>query len=295
MLKRFPVRQEQRPRNKFKAQLPREAYRLGVGLLAVDELQFMTQSASANTRVAQTISQLSLLGPPLVYAMNYSLGHRLMRRPPEERQRLLARPLVLLPAPAGDISFVELLDAYQKVAPDLLKFDPRNDAPVIREWTAGLRRLVVDLISLDAERALRAKTCVTVATLAQVYRSQSYSANREDVEAMHVQNVTGRKVREDLWCPFESGAEEIAAAKSRAEEIEIGRMNGAIVASTMSPRERLNFKQAQRLGAACADSAPVSRRQGESTKGKPDLLLNLDRVREALSKQRLSGRRGSSG
>jgi energy-coupling factor transporter ATP-binding protein EcfA2 len=281
MLARFPTYAEDRraPGKRCCIQLARLAYRLGIGLMALDEMQFMTQSQTSNTRVAQAIQQFAFFGPPMVYACNYSLGHRLLRRPLEERQRMLARPLVLLPDLPADPSFVDLLAEFRAVAPDVFAFDPERDAAAIHQCSAGLRRLVVDLLVIAAESALRAKggSLVDVQQLLQAYRSTRFTANRRDVEAMHVQEATGKSEREDLSCPFDLPAEKIASApasSTRAKEV-----RDAMLLSAMTPDQRADLRRLQSEPGV----APVSRSRPRRTPATAaELLANLSRVEEAL-------------
>ncbi|NHZ82703.1 AAA family ATPase [Massilia sp. CCM 8695] len=81
-------------------------------LIVVDELQFLTRSATASTLIANTISALSELGPPVFYTSNYSLGHKLMRRPQEDKDRLLARVTLLDPPSSNDTHWAKVISLY---------------------------------------------------------------------------------------------------------------------------------------------------------------------------------------
>lgn len=59
--------------------------------ILTDELQFVTRSSNANSQVSVLITRLADLGLPLTLTMNYSLVHKLKKRPPEERARVPVR------------------------------------------------------------------------------------------------------------------------------------------------------------------------------------------------------------
>lgn len=182
----------------------KRAFRDGIGLLTVDEFQFATQSASANTQVTQMLLSLGYVGLPFVYAANFSLLRRLMNRPQEDQHRLLGQPIVLLPELPEHADWCSTLEAQKAVAPDVLNFDPVNDALAIHHYTAGIKRAVVALFSI-AYRTVRGanRGALTMQDLEQAYRSGDYTFHRRDAEAIAKQFVTNRCVRDDLCCPID--------------------------------------------------------------------------------------------
>lgn len=142
-------------------------FRNGISLIIADEFQRMTQSLSAHTLVAKTIHGMSLLGVPLVYIANYSLCHKLLKRPQEERQRLLNRPIVLLPVEHDSSDWVSLVKEYCRIAPDIFTFDVDKAADALYQYTAGLGRLLRNLLLLALADALRAKREVDLRFLGQ--------------------------------------------------------------------------------------------------------------------------------
>jgi len=97
-------------------------YRRGCCLIAIDELQFLTQSEQANVLVCQVLLAVTYVGVPMVFISNYSLCHRLLKRPPEAIQRLLTRPLILVPDLPDSDDWRNLLAEYQKAVPNLFIF-----------------------------------------------------------------------------------------------------------------------------------------------------------------------------
>ncbi|MEW8143408.1 MAG: ATP-binding protein [Candidatus Thiodiazotropha endolucinida] len=180
-------------------------YVCGTGGLAIDEMQFLTQGANSNTRVAKLLMSVGFPEVPVIYVVNYSLGHKLKKRPQEERQRLLADPNVLEPDGPRSASWQALIREYVHTLPDLLSVDPVGDAEEIFRMTAGLPR-VLRLLIITAMRQLGRKTdlLITVDTLRYAYRSRSFDVHRADVEAMLSLSVSDLLAsrRLDLVCPF---------------------------------------------------------------------------------------------
>lgn len=181
------------------------AYRDGVAFAGIDENQFVTRSSAANTLVTQIQLSMSYLGLPNVNVVNFSLAHKLMQRPQEDKQRLLAKPCVLFPDPPESQDWIQTLATYKAVAPDVLVYDPVNDAKVIFLLSAGIKRLVVRLIVLAyrISRRLRGHDAtVDIKDLEAAYHSPIFTADKTDVEIIARQEIERRMVREDLWNPF---------------------------------------------------------------------------------------------
>jgi hypothetical protein len=173
--------------------------------LVVDEMQFFTQSSSASTKTAQLIMTLANLGPPLVFIANYSLVNKLLLRPQEEKDRILAAPLVLNPPAADAPWWREALQEYLAVSPVTFKLDPATDGEELHRFTAGMFRALRQLL-LQAYREARAKGRheVLLDDVRQAYRSRTYSIRRKDVEDLASLSISNRMAdtRPDLVCPF---------------------------------------------------------------------------------------------
>lgn len=187
------------------------AYRDGLAFVGIDEFQFVTQSSMANSLITQILLSISYLGLPMGYVANFSLVHKLMRRPQEDRQRLLAKPLVLFPDPPESEDWIQTLTALKAVAPDVLVFDPVKDARDIYLFSAGIKRLVVRLLvqAYRIGRQLRGpEATVDIGDIEAAYRGPMFTSDRIDVEIIARQEIEGRmisegrKIREDLWSPF---------------------------------------------------------------------------------------------
>ncbi|MBU0589217.1 MAG: hypothetical protein KJ852_16730 [Gammaproteobacteria bacterium] len=175
-------------------------------LAVVDEFQWIAASISANARAASVLLKLHGIGPLLVYCANFSLGHKLILRPPEEHDRLLSRPLIMKPFSPESPEFTAYLAALQQVAPDLLTFDLNRDAEQVYLYTYGIRRKMVDLLVAAYQISCRkgGRGTVGAQELLQAYRSELYLTHRGHVEVLFRQQVTGRMEQKNLWCPFGS-------------------------------------------------------------------------------------------
>lgn len=178
-------------------------YQSGVSLIIPDELQFLSQSTSANAFLASVILQLTYIGIPLVIIGNYSLLHRLLLRPQEERQRILGRPAIMLPDPPDSADWVEILEEYQRAVPEVYAFSFKEKKYELWNYCAGLKRELVKLLVLAYRQCRRQKLqSVTWADIEVAYRSFEFAAQRGDIEESIAHAIEGKKKRKDLWCPL---------------------------------------------------------------------------------------------
>lgn len=180
----------------------KQAFRDGVMLFLMDELQFATGSTDANTRIAQILLSTCYLGLPFIYAANFSLVNRLLLRPQEERQRLIYDLIVLEPDLPTSEDWEETLRSLKAAAPDILAFDPVRDGPAIHGYTAGIKRLVVKLLVIAFRAEHAHKGSVDLAAIKRAYDSPAFAADREDIGIIASQSIQNRpdKKRKDLWC-----------------------------------------------------------------------------------------------
>ncbi|WP_141211464.1 hypothetical protein [Rhodoferax sp. TH121] len=187
----------------------KRAYRDGVALLLADEFQFLTASASANTRITQTLLSMGYCGLPTVYVANHSLLHRLLRRPQEDRDRLLADLMILSPDTPESDDWSDTLAALIAVSPEIFRINPKTDAPQFHRYCAGIKRAAVGLL-VEGYRIARSQTndgrfTVNMEHIQSAYRSHLFFAHRIDIEIVTQQLILGRQVdnkRNDLWCPI---------------------------------------------------------------------------------------------
>jgi len=199
----------------------RVTWRDGVCMMFGDEFQF-TNQGDANARVTKILLQLRGIGPPFLYCCNYSLGHLLKRRRQEDRDRLLTQPLFLEPEQVSTLDWKNYLRELKKTAPKVFTFNVDEVEVEIHQLTFGIRRAVIALLVAAYEIARRRGKHpeVGILDIRKAYKSAKYTVHREDIEILFKQQITGSKVREDLWCPFDRRLEPntIAAATVAIEK-----------------------------------------------------------------------------
>lgn len=181
-------------------------YMRGTGLIALDELQFLRRSEGSVGNAVSFLMGLQRLGPPVVYAANYSLVHDLHRRPQEEKQRLLPDVFELLPDPESSDDWKEKVRQWHAVAPDIFFFEPGEIAAQLWRWTGGIDRIACQLLVTGLRLAAHDKIPrVTPKVLLQAFHSDSFSCNRDDVEMLLKISVDPHygPRRPDLWSPYQ--------------------------------------------------------------------------------------------
>jgi hypothetical protein len=160
-------------------------YLTGVCLVVVDELQFVTQSPKASTLIARVLLGFTYLRLPILMLGNYSLGHRLEARTYDEKQRLLGRPMVLLPDPPDSADWLAILREYQRTLPEVFNFDLVKRAMELWQFSAGVKRELVKLLTLAYEAARENQHQeVSWSDIETAYKSTQYSSARHDIEAL---------------------------------------------------------------------------------------------------------------
>jgi len=251
---------------KLVANARRRAYQTGAAVLTADEFQFATRSKDANTLLTLMLSVLSSVGLPLLFAANYSLGHRLSLRPHEDRQRLLTQPRVLLPDAPDSLDWIATVEGHRNIAPEVFRFDPRELAARLYVWTAGLKRCLRFLLVLAYRRARRANGIVNEKELEWAYNSVAYGVNRTDIKLILLQNATGKIAeakRRDLWCPFELPPSVVAETRRKASTRRVDEMKKLFLATALTRAERQAYEEIQRAAekdsARRADVVPIRR------------------------------------
>lgn len=236
--------------------------------VALDELQFFTQSTSASTKTVQLIMALASLGAPLIYVANYSLCHKLTKRPNEETDRLLSNPIILEPPAADSAYWIEVVTEYQAVSPAHFRLDPRANAQELHRLTAGLfRKLRLLLLAAYRLAVDRGISFVTMEEVRLAYRSSHYSVHRKDVEdlaSLAVSDLLAER-RQDLVCPFislETPRSRTSSAPSVLSPIVRIDSPTAMLESTISKEAQATLKALRRE----ANQPPEQRKQASVTR-----------------------------
>ncbi|HET7662348.1 MAG TPA: hypothetical protein VFK31_01815 [Rhodanobacteraceae bacterium] len=255
--------------------IQRELCAQGVASIQPDELQFLTQG-QGNALPAKLLNSLARLGPPLVYVANYSLLHRLISRPQEEKHRLLAKPLFLTPDTPDSEDWRSLLRALSRVEPSLEELSADGVSRRLWGYTYGIRRLLARLLT-GAYVAMRARGAhrITIVDLDCAYADPAYAASRTDVDLLVAGlEKSDRKKRKDLWCPLPA-APKVASTGAvvqhpAANEYKRRSADAALIAS-MTPAERQSGQIDERVNPS---KAKRTRRH----------LVTLEELQESLAK-----------
>ncbi len=261
----------------------RASRRDGTCLAFVDELQFQSLGSQANTRVTAMLLSLLSLGPRLIYVSNYSLVHKLKLRRQEDRQRLLAHPIVLNPEQPESACFKRLLKEYFSVLRDDFLMEPSDAAELIHRYTFGIKRSVVSLLCLSwriakTKRGRLAK--VGLDDVKDAYHSQSFYAYREDSEALWRCSMGDKKVRDDLDNPFGSDEQsnpKVVVASSAVQEWK-RQVAASHVHDMMTPTEK--FAERELLAPSSSEATKNQKvvklkREASSKKSMLDALEHL--------------------
>ncbi|MGQ0502093.1 MAG: hypothetical protein ACT4P0_05710 [Panacagrimonas sp.] len=200
----------------------RRSYRDGVGLVLADEMQFGSNGERC-AWVVTLLLQLLGLGPMLIYVTNFNLMHKLAKRPPQDRRRLLSRELTMRPFEAPDSDWIRFVKEVMKIIPEAWAFRAESEAAELLRYTFGIRDNLIDLlrVALLIAGGQQVNAQVTKDILRAAYNSSGYADRRDIVEVL----IAGSAVRlgiTDLYSPLRE-------RRGRAEA------NGSGVASNMAP------------------------------------------------------------
>ena len=181
----------------------KEAASQGVALTLADEFQFLA-SGSANTMMANLLFRLAKIGPPVIYACNFSMLHALWRRPQQDRDRLLPNPIILYPEQLDD-DWTATVEGCIDVAEEFSQLRNKADIRLLHDYTFGIKRGLRSLLVQAYLQMRKSKhPRVTTSHITAAYLSPAYKAMREDVEELVSGVATPSKLRKDLSCPFDS-------------------------------------------------------------------------------------------
>lgn len=264
----------------------RRSYRDGIAFLINDEFQFATGS-SANARVTQMLLSTGYLGLPSAYAANFSLLHRLMKRPAEDRHRLLSAPIILLPeAPESD-DWTKTLAAQKAAAPDILVFDPAKDGPAIHRYSAGDMRAEVALLICAYHIGRKTAGVVSLREIELAYHSTAYTAYRRDVEAimqLALGDLKVRRQRKDLWCPLDLPEGAAAQFSARARATRQARADDQATRDSLTQDERKMLAAMEKSGqpnkAQTAGTVIDLKKKGSPTAA--ERLANFQKFRDQV-------------
>jgi len=237
----------------------KRAYLCGTSLITVDETQFISKS-KASTLISNFLMNLQIVGPATIYACNYDLLYKLLRRAQQERHRLLARIVVLKPDSPDSESWRTMIGEHNRVSPGILSFDPDSHGKLLYEFSAGNRRLVIQLVKI-AYRISRKRRAPVVekSDIEKAYLSPDFAVYREEIKLLRQQALSNSKIKghEDLWCPIPTSPPGKGAFQEIAETQHGERVAKLRLLSSLTPAEREAYEET------------VNRRSSNKPVGKP--------------------------
>lgn len=236
-----------------------ESIRQGIAALFADEFQFHTAS-DASARTAKLLLQLSSVGPPLIFATNFSLLHKLCNRPHEERQRLLSRPILVVPDDPASKDWGEYVATILGIAPEFSELAMNSITPMIlHRYTFGIRRSVALLLRISYSRMRARKgSKVSMVDIEYAYNSFEYASTRKDVSLLVKGSINKSALTKDLRCPIEGieTAMPDSIAKHPATQEHMRRSSEAALQSALTREEREAYEVA---------AGGTIRKKGQST------------------------------
>jgi hypothetical protein len=259
-------------------QIKLRLYQRGCCFIIADELQFLTRSDTASTRIVQFLGFLNLLGVPIVYVCNYSLGHRLLKRPHEDRDRLMSDPMILIPEASDDSTLSKILKEFKVVFNGRLDIDPNKDAEEIHAFTFNLRRYIRRLLTFAYKGARQRRpdangtTVVTMVDVRLAYLSTAYESDRKAVLACQDLLLGIKGAGKDMVCPFQLPQSLLSEQKRQAVQLKARDHAEARVVAAMTQSERKNAREiAEKTGvpldAVSGVTATKKQRRPIATKG----------------------------
>lgn len=235
----------------------RRAYADGITLVLLEEMQHINTGQGA-ARVTDILLTMSAIGPPMMYAANYSLVHRLMKRNSEDTHRLLSEPRVMLPDTPDCEAWHEYVRECMVASNDLIQIKSSILAEQLYRFTFGIKRLVVHLLKLAyLEGRLRGRYTIELQDLDHAFRSTGYSLHRAEVGELQRQALqrSNGGIRTDLKCPFDIPLRSSVADFLGREREQ--RVTTKIFLSSLNAEERAGLEQ---LKPELLDQVPAKRK-----------------------------------
>lgn len=260
---------------KLSVQIRKIGYRDGVAGLHLDEFQHGTLSA-ANARITSLLLTARATGIPMVFACNFSLIHRLLERPQEDRDRLLTRVIVLTPETPDSEGWRLMVEGMFAVMKTYVRLDVENIAPELGRLSGCLPRNLYRLLGIAYGIAREeASSVITMKNLRDAYHSRAYASARSDVKAIgQISDGAGWKAtkRIDLCCPEEliQDAGPCAAIATTDQKLEV--LTRLSLEGSMTDEEKHGRRLADQQSRKNAGTDKVVPIKGKKNRSASDLL-----------------------
>lgn len=240
----------------------RRVNRDGVSLLVLDETQHFNTGEGV-ARAVEIILNLTALGPPTLYATNYSLLHKLLNRNSEDQQRLLRDVRLMLPDSPESRDWKEYIDEVVRVCGGRITVTACRLSAELYRLTFGIKRLVVLLLKcayLEARR--RGDPSIGMDDIHRAYRSISYTSSRREVEQLHRAAIEGQSIlKNDLRCPFDLPSPYSSDVSKFSRDERDDRFWQGVMYSAMSQDERRVLAEIDSSSQLCKRPPKICRRK----------------------------------
>lgn len=247
-------------------------YRNGVCMITVDELQFLAQSSTATVLIAKTLMQLSYLGVPVTYVANESLIRKLELMWPENVQRILTQKLTLLALDPQTPEWVEYLSEVQLALGQTFSVDTEAAQNELYALTAGVRRILIHLISLTYHRVyVDGRRKIELSDLDAAYEADAFAGLRNEVKASN--KIFAKRNKRYLHVRRDSDTAEMDDEVDPVAQRHRRKLNEAVQFDALSASEKkaLN-KRRQAVGAQVLPENPANERKPRQVRPSDDEL-----------------------
>ena len=243
-------------------------HRYGVGFAISDEFQHASGSAVANTIATQLLLQKTSFCVPNLFATNFSMCHKLLRRPQEDRDRLFSNVTVIEPDAIKSQDWIDTVEGYLNIIPEESEgLQLTEVADYLYPRTFGLKRQLALLLRIAYIVMHRSgDKRIHPAHIDQAYKSREYSAARDDVEILQRQAAIRHCLKKDLWCPFQGSANTSATAGDSTKATFTYSVARAMVDSTVN------------AGQQDDEGQPKTPRAGRAYKARQSAVSDNDNV-----------------
>lgn len=254
-----------------------KAHYNGYSVIIIDEMQFLTRSATANALISQFLLHVSKIGVPVVYVGNFSLGHKLKKRPPEDKERLLANPIILLPDEPDSIDWKSILQCVQAVCPDIFTFDFVEESKKMYGWTSGSKRMLKRLVVKSYEFSRLEKRMLELVDVENIFKSIDFAGNREQIMQMHELFITGDSKNKDLICPYETPDNTYKKQKDMLEAERQRQVVQSLAVSTMSQEEQNLYQELDQAAKGSEQASVTNINRGKKKKRTLEQIRNAEK------------------
>lgn len=250
-----------------------QLYKAGVMMIIVDELQFWSTSLTAHASVTSGLYFLRSLGVPLAFIGNFSLGKKLLARPPEDVQRLLADVTTVLPLSVSDPHFENVLKEYKSASGGAISVTD-EESKQLRWYTVENLRALRILCGIAFRFARAAgRNVVRMSDFSDAYNTETFSSFRRLIEVERTFIVTGqRPKRSGVVSPFELREDERADWVALHNEVKVILAQAAKARAQLKPTERAGLEVLERAARGSRDGVP-----------EPKMVVTPDRLSALLS------------